>query len=573
MSLSPKASEKFLSMCLGGRVADSEGLLSIDGEEDFWAAEDDAKQCEHGASQLGTTNVFALADTDDEDDSDDDAELEDAYNFDPDMVATLLKQKQCTVAELTEKFQESMAQVLERRLMAQICPDKGECNEDRPDCQGDVDGRMTPPEALPGCMTPPVKTTTTCTSPDAQVVAEKLEKAQQEAMARCARRSSAVKRDAIQEAMNKAVSMHRRSLTSKVSEKLEEGSLASAGEKINIAMQNTHKRHRLSLSKAAETLDAAGLDDQDNATVSSQLQMVHKAMEEARRRHRRSIADAVQKVTGISASAQPFEPVAGMSASAAPFQPNIQDRIQSAIASAHRRQHEEAQSPPGFQSFHSQPSRDGCLQSNTNCDSQHSWGQINGVWNDTQSHQFSSCEDQFHMQRASSYGQSGYGQHTHMQASCDSWQPESSYAQQGFSETFTQDCAWQGDARHASMYAQQGCGEQTSMQPCSWQSGAQPATMYAQQGCGEQTPMQDCSWQGGTQSYYDSFSGKRCCAEGGNDNYQGSYQNQGSFQQPADHSCLGKEAQWCQQDAHRQQLWSAEGSGCAQAWPAAWGSA
>lgn len=466
------------------------------------------------------------------------------------MVAEILKQKDCTVAELTEKFQESMAQALERRLIEQTCPAQ-ECNEDRPDCEGELDGRMTPPA---GCMTPPE--TSASAGPDAKIVADKLEQARRgRRSSAVARRSSAVKRDAIQEALNKAVSTHRKSLASKVFEKVEEGSLSSsAEEKINLAMQTTHKRHRLSLSKAAETLDAAGLNDDDEEKTSEQLEMVHKAMEEARRRHRRSVAEAVQKVTGLSATAQPFEPVPGMKAGAEPFEPKqyIQDRIQSAIAAAHVRQFDESH---GFES--KQPG----------ASSQQTWGQDSSGWTETQSQQFAG--DQLHMQGASGYEQSGFGQHANMQSSCDSWQ----YAQQGCSpQTSMQDCTWQGGAQPAPMYAEQSFGEQT------WQGGAQPASMYGQQGYGEQASMQDGAWQGGNQNYCDSYSGNNCYAEGGHGSSQGNYQHYTDYQQNTHSSSAppgfaSKEAQWCQPNTYSQQAWGTEGSGCGQAWPAAWGSA
>jgi len=242
-----------------------------------------------------------------------------------------------TMEELTEKFQESTAQALERRLNIECCATDV---EERPDCQGDLVGRMTPPKTQQGCMTPPEEVLTH-PGPDEQTVAEKLEKVQHRA-----RRSSAIKRKSIQEAVSKAASRHRRSLLTKVFEKTEEGTLASpeSNATIDLAVQTAQKRHRLSILKAAETLDAASLDNEDDATVSKKFQMVHKAMEEARTRHRRSIASAVQNITAVIAE-QPSKQVSGMSAEAMPFHPEhcIQQRIQSAIASAHRRHQQKKQ--------------------------------------------------------------------------------------------------------------------------------------------------------------------------------------------------------------------------------------
>lgn len=364
MSLGVEESSQFLRMCLGGHRADDGRLLDIDDDDDFWSTQDD-----DGEEFGECAEFFAMADSDGEEDED--ADLEDAYNFDPDICAQLLKRNSFTMEELTEKLQESMVQALERRLNAQTdaiecCAAAGphESMEERPDCQGDVAGRMTPPLDHPGSMTPPVDVSTH-TGPDEQTVAEKLEKAQHRA-----RRSSVIKRDAIQDAMSKAVSRHRRSLLSKVSEKNEDGSRAASPEgKIGVAMQNAQKRHRLSILKAAETLDVARLDDEDDAAVSKKLQMVHKAMEEARTRHRRSIASAVQNITGAVAE-QPSEPVSGMSAEARPFHPEqcIQLRIQNAIASAHRRQQQPQQQhvfhPSSTQNFHGQSSELGSWQAN-----------------------------------------------------------------------------------------------------------------------------------------------------------------------------------------------------------------
>jgi len=356
------ADHRFLLTCLGSARSCSnaaalelEDMLEVDEDEDELSA----------ASDSDNGNMFAIDDSDDEAHGDDD-ELEDAYNFEPEKVADILKRNVCTMAELTEKFQEAMADALDRRLKNEQWshlsqshlstvpsnnpyPAQAGC-ENRPDCVGDVTGRMTPPEGVG---------TATDLGPGAETVAQKLEQVRQEEMGRQRLRSSVVKREAISQAMDQAVSRHRRSLVAKAS-KLEETS-GQAHDKIQMAMKDAQRRHRLSISKAAETLDAAGLEDQDDARVGETFSMVCKAMEEARLRHRRSISEAVRKVTRMSASAEAFTPSSmssaavpfqpAMSASAEPFMPSsmsvsaepftpygmsIQERIQESVASAHR---------------------------------------------------------------------------------------------------------------------------------------------------------------------------------------------------------------------------------------------
>lgn len=544
MSVSQEDSNQFLNLCLGSHRADNGELLGIDDDDDFWSAQEDEDEFGECDGDAGAASFFALADSDSEEDEDD-AELEDAYNFDPEICAQLLKHNRFTMEELTEKFQESMAQALERRLNVQTCLSSNtesgadgpyESVEDRPDCQGDVDGRMTPPKAHPGCMTPPVETMATHAGPDEQAVAEKLEHAQQRAPFGRARRSSVIKQDAIQEAVSKAVSRHRRSLLCKVSEKNEEGELASPEGKSHVALKSAQKRHRLSILKAAETLDAASLDE-DEAAVGKKLQMVHKAMEEARRRHRQSIAEAVQNVTGKPAE-QSSKSVSGMSAEATPFHPEqcIRDRIQTAIASAHRRQQQPEQCirdrfqtaiasarrrqqhefhPPFDQSVQSQSSGLGCWQSKLNYSNLQS--QIHGeaMWNGGSSPQLPCLEEQ---QSAVNHEQSAYDQQTQMQSSCGSWQP---------------------------------------------------SAMYTQSGYGEHASMEDGTWQGGTLSYPD-----RCPNNVSYDDTScSSYQQCTGFQQLSSNISYGTEGEQCQQNTYGQQPWLTEGSGFGQAWPAALGSA
>lgn len=525
MSLSLEESNQFLSMCLGSHRAENGELLDIDDADDFWSAqEDEFGECDDG--DAGAASFFALADSDS--DEDEDAELEDAYNFDPEICAQLLKGNGFTMEELTEKFQESMAQALEQRLSAEVCHSTDtECGanvpreyvKDRPDCQGDLAGRMTPPKANPGYMTPPVEAIAAHVGPDEQALGEKLEQAQQKAPSGRARRSSVIKQDAIQEAVSKAVSRQRRSLLSKVSETNEEGDLPTLEGKSRLALHSAQKRHRLSLLKAAETLDAASLDE-DEAAASKKLQMVHKAMEEARRRHRQSIAVAVQNVTGKSAE-QPAKPISGMSAEATPFNPEqcIRDRIQTAIAAAHRRQQQpeqcirdrfqtaiasarrrQQQQQHEFQlaaqTFQSQSSGLGCWQANQQSQMH---GEAN--WNGSSSSVLPCLEEQ---QSVVSNEQSAYNQQAHMQSSCGSWQPSATYAQSGYA--------------------------------------------------GPESMEQDGTWQSSALSYHN-----RCSNYG---DAASSYQQCNGFQQMS-----GEQRQ--QDTSYGQQPWLSEGPACGQAWPAA----
>eukprot|EP00933_Yihiella_yeosuensis_P044873 TRINITY_DN40153_c0_g1_i1.p1 TRINITY_DN40153_c0_g1~~TRINITY_DN40153_c0_g1_i1.p1 ORF type:complete len:618 (-),score=131.85 TRINITY_DN40153_c0_g1_i1:571-2346(-) len=346
---------KFLQLCLGASDDADQVELGFQEFEGFYGEDEEIDGCEEvskkGSSEEGAA-VFTMAmdDSDEEEEwnsDNEDDDLDDAYNFDPEMVAELLKKNAgCSMSELTEKFQEAMAQALERRLNGKgWTPTKqSEFSIDnpytRPDCTGDLDGLMTPPEEPAPVV-------------DAATVAEKLESARKEAIARSrARRSSVVKKDAIADAMAKAVSRHRRSIVSKASSLMDstatKGSTSAEDMQAQIqnAMQGAKKRHRLSICKAAETLDIAGIDgsSQSSSEVNNKLGLVQQAMEAARARHRRSIAEAVSNVTQssseLSSSAAEFKPKPALSADAESFTPpSIQAQIQGTIASAYQRQH------------------------------------------------------------------------------------------------------------------------------------------------------------------------------------------------------------------------------------------
>eukprot|EP00441_Pelagodinium_beii_P004043 CAMPEP_0197708868 /NCGR_PEP_ID=MMETSP1338-20131121/128170_1 /TAXON_ID=43686 ORGANISM="Pelagodinium beii, Strain RCC1491" /NCGR_SAMPLE_ID=MMETSP1338 /ASSEMBLY_ACC=CAM_ASM_000754 /LENGTH=530 /DNA_ID=CAMNT_0043292799 /DNA_START=60 /DNA_END=1652 /DNA_ORIENTATION=- len=513
---SQDSNRAFMQLCLGEKIP--EDLALADLEEDFFAVDEEDEQAP--TDPTGPTQ-FAMGDDSDGEfdavaegsDSDVDDEIEDAYNFDPDMVADLLKKRGCTMAELTEKFQESMAQALERRLKEKTEPEENPYNwEESPECTGDVDGLMTPEETKAS----PVG------SPDAKTVAEKLEQAKQEAIARKGRRSSAVKRDAISAAMDQAVSRHRKSLVSFAAQVEESGDKTK--ENISQAMSSAQRRHRLSISKAAETLDAAGFGDHDEAEVQDKLSMVQKAMEEARKRHRRSIAEAVEKVTGMSAAAAPFMPPSSLKKDAAEFNPQsaVQDRIQEAIAAAHqRKQHESC--PPGYEGS----------------------GTAMGSWNQAPSYD------------ESSYNQNSYQQSGYEQASCTN----TCYVQSGYEQT-----SYNQTGYHQTGYHQTGCDQtgydQTGYNQTGYDQTGYNQTGYDQTGCNQMSYAQNSYDQSSMQagnvqgSEWGMQAGQEVwdvngnnCGNGFQDYSHGADWNQGKYgawagQYPEGSACSVQQAAW-----------------------------
>jgi len=520
MSAVPAASKSsdsaFLQQMLGETVPDDLALADL--EEDFFAVDED---------EVTGPKQFAMGDDSDDDfdavaeGSDDDfdgEELEDAYNFDPDMVADLLKNRGCSMAELTEKFQESMAQALERRLKEKTEPP---VVEDRPECTGDVDGLMTPPNET---------TASPIGSPDAKTVAEKLQQASQEAMARRGRRSSAVKRDAISTAMDQAVSRHRKSLVSFAATIEETGDKTQ--DKISQAMSQAQRRHRLSLSKAAETLDAAGFGDHDQAEVADKLTMVQKAMEEARRRHRRSIAEAVEKVTGMSPTAAEFKPSpAQMSSDATPFNPSVQDRIQQAIAEAKRRQDDNC--PPGYEGYGNQNQSVEQTGAWTTPSYDQSGYTQNGY---EQSGYEAACTGNSYTQPG--YDQSGYDQSGYDQSGYDQSATYQKYTYEqtapGYDQTACNQMSYDQTGCNQMSYDQTGCNQMTYGQN-SYDQNMQAGNSWATAASGNQAwSSGDC--YGNSQNYggaswnQDASQGKHdACGE----YYEGSAYAAGQWQQQA----------------------------------------
>lgn len=271
---------------------------------------------------------MALDDSDDEGDYNAD-DLDDAYSFDSEIVAQMVKEGRTSQPQIIEAMKEAMAAALERRLRLAECGHAVEPGADNPyanmhygaTCEDDIGGRMTPPapSTPTGCMFD-------C-SPDA-AVEERMRMAQARASAKArtvSRRSSIVRRDAISQAMQDAVSRHRRSIVTKVT------ATDRPAELIQQAMASAHRRHRMSVAKAAEVVEAAEPDNEqeameDNKRVAEQMHNMQQALEQARAGHRRCIAEAVKCVTNDTAAA---------TAAASPD--TVQDRIQKAIAASYQR--------------------------------------------------------------------------------------------------------------------------------------------------------------------------------------------------------------------------------------------
>jgi len=357
---SSKDYKVFLKKCLGGSPDEIEErdqkLLGI--ESEIFAIPEAEKE-ESGRSsdseedtkeKNNETVCFAMDDSDDDGDDDDDEsedwDLEDAYNFDPERVAELLQRGNVTEEELVETIQVGMAEAMIQRL-AQEDP---EAEAARPDCQGDLTGRMTPP-AQPTAFD-------ANTPPDPKELANKLEKVPGRA-----RRSSMVRRGALDEAARSAAKNHRKSIAGIQKSKLIDDDANK--DSILQAVANTRKRNRLSICKAVETLEAAGLGDEpDKEAVAQQLEMVQKCLLEARKKHRDTVAKVAmetvsggepaskdtkeskvdEKEKGPTSATTDEKPKFQMSASAKAFNPNqqsIEEKIRSAVKAAHQRAKQE----------------------------------------------------------------------------------------------------------------------------------------------------------------------------------------------------------------------------------------
>lgn len=275
----------FLENCLGSSVEDTDAhdksVLGIKG--DIFAIEENDKETkdsndESEAKTKVETECFAMGGDSDSDSGfgsdDDEWDLEDAYNFDPERVAELLKNGSYNEEELVETIQEGMAEAMLQRM--NLIED-ADLEATRPDCSGDVDGRMTPP--------PKEKDQDAATPPDPKVLASKIENVKDGR-----RRSSMGGRRNINDAVRTGAARTRKSIACIASSKTATGEDKA---KIELAAEMTTKRHRMSLHKAAEITDMAGLGDEEG--IADKLRAIQRAVLTARCRHRATVATAVKE--------------------------------------------------------------------------------------------------------------------------------------------------------------------------------------------------------------------------------------------------------------------------------------
>jgi hypothetical protein len=177
--------------------------------------------------------------------------------------------------ELEEIIEAGLAERLEYRLNSPSAT---------PDPSGsvtpDVEARMTPPEALMTPDSPGVR------DGFAEEVTERLRDAPP--------RRSSISHPAIVEAVEAANSKRRLSLTRWVSKEPD-------STRAQLSARKAAQRHRQSIIKAAEVLEASGVSDckEESRAVSVEhkLHLVQRAVEVAQRRHRQSVVRAVRAVT------------------------------------------------------------------------------------------------------------------------------------------------------------------------------------------------------------------------------------------------------------------------------------
>ncbi|CAE6923386.1 Eno2 [Symbiodinium natans] len=318
--------------------------------------EDSNEEEEKMEDKAGETVCFAMDSSDDDNDSDVDSEewdLEDAYNFDPERVAELLKNPDVSEEDLVESLQETMAEAMILRMTAED-PD---VEASRPTCQEDISGLMTPP-AQPA--------TFDATTPDPKELSKKLEQVPGRV-----RRSSINRRGALDDVAKSAVKNHRKSIACIASAKM--GSDEGNKDKIQQALTNSKKRHRMSMCKAVEMLDLAGFrDEEDKEVVSNKLETLQKCVLKARALHRQTVAKVALETVGgdllpaselakagegtaeaskdgnakASSSAEKPRVISNLSASAREFKPSakqesIEQKIKNAVKAAHQRAQKE----------------------------------------------------------------------------------------------------------------------------------------------------------------------------------------------------------------------------------------
>jgi len=345
--------QELLEFCLGGADAlleaalegdldgaDASESLAVAMAEDCLGTMGDSDDDEDGPMALR----MELGDCDSEAGSvcSNDNDLDDMFDFDPDKMAELMNGG-ATVDELADHLQDLWAENLEKRLLEQPDPIEGDAQEDgdRPTMMS-LDTLMTP--TLTPNMTP-LTTPKNAGSPrklmtlledrvaDEAAADEVEERRQSQAADRrrkseaCRRRSSLARRESL--GLEKVAAAGRKSLvriqelaTSGLTDGLADEDLDEVKGAIGKAVAKAGERHRRSIAKTAEILeavaDAAGedLDTWEEEKVDERASLIQEAMEVARKAHRRSIAEAVKQTveaSKFSAAAKPFVPAASPS--------------------------------------------------------------------------------------------------------------------------------------------------------------------------------------------------------------------------------------------------------------------
>jgi len=303
-------------------------------------------------------------------------ELEDIFSFDLKRVAEALRNG-ADKEELAKIIEDLMGDELETRVLGAkpgtvFRMDRDDSGTASPAMSTSLSGLMTPTadddddEAAPSAPAAP--------SPEAigKRIGEVFGKAGAVARHRRSsikeRRQSLGQHPKLASAIDEVTRQRRRSLCETLTRACEEQGCAAKGGNRRLSREAARRlssevrrlssecrRSRLSLLKAAETLEVAGIGVEEEkkgngetADVSQQLCLVQDAMETARQRHRLSVARAVRDVVGgdagdetegVAADARPAKECAG-AARQLPCQTLSQDKVQRIIAKAYAKHQE-----------------------------------------------------------------------------------------------------------------------------------------------------------------------------------------------------------------------------------------
>eukprot|EP00408_Alexandrium_pacificum_P019526 CAMPEP_0171191362 /NCGR_PEP_ID=MMETSP0790-20130122/19325_1 /TAXON_ID=2925 /ORGANISM="Alexandrium catenella, Strain OF101" /LENGTH=448 /DNA_ID=CAMNT_0011656507 /DNA_START=97 /DNA_END=1443 /DNA_ORIENTATION=+ len=311
-----------------------------------------------------------IGEGDEEDEEAMDGDLEDVYGWDIEKAVGALR-RGAKLPELTDIIFEAMASELEERLAYHWSDDvecPGASDASTPRVTGELAGLMTPTRSLgaSGESTPPASAVHPGAGSDA--VARRLEERLSRLSLSRSRRSSLATRPQLTGAISAEKQRHRRSLLSVPTASLKEAELpAPAMDSIRRSIVGLQRRKTLSLLKAAEVLEAAGVgveagggepsgveaqpaSAEPQTEVKQQLRMVQQAVERARRRHRRSVLDAMGTAAG-RAEAREADRELAVPVPVLPCQGVAEERIQRAIAlafSRHRARGKKAGAPPAL---------------------------------------------------------------------------------------------------------------------------------------------------------------------------------------------------------------------------------